>query len=68
MISLANKKIYEIFNSKLLTFGYISMLTIFTSYIIIPNYNLVLIIYYYASLILLIITIILSIKSNEKYK
>ena len=72
MISLTNKKIIELFNDKIIGIFYIVSLSIFTTYIIIPNYNLILIIYYYASLILFIITILLSIKkkiiSNGRYK
>jgi len=72
MMSLANKKIIELFDDYIISILYIIMLSIFTTLIILPNYNIILIIYYYASLVLFIITILLSIKkkiiSNERYK
>ena len=72
MISLTNKKIISLLKDKLISIAYIVSLSLFTTLIIIPNYNVILIIYYYASLVLFIITILLSIKkriiSTERYK
>ena len=64
MVSLANKKLIELFNDQIISISYIVMLTVFTTLVIIPNYNLILLIYYYGSLILFIITILLSIKKD----